>query len=94
MVMRLVTRLGDRLQSFFLGDVLGDHLAHFFEMIAARIEQSEARQGSRDEMIVQRLIAAQGFERQLAFAEGEEERMPLGVPAIADRQDPLGDRAG
>ena len=45
-IMRLVTRLGDRLQSFFLGDVLGDHFAHFFEMIAARVEQSEARQGS------------------------------------------------
>src|SRR5205814_5364414 len=52
----------------------------------------EARQCPRHEMVMQRLIAAQGLQRQLALAESKEKRMPLGVPALADWEYPLGDR--
>ena len=61
-------------------------------MIAARIEHSEAGQCPRHEMVVKRLIAAERFQRQFAFAKGEEERMPFGMPALANCQDPIGDR--
>src|SRR5438067_10761517 len=64
MVMRLVTRLRDRLQPFLFGDVLGDHLAHVFKMVAPRIEHPEARQRPRHEMVMQCLIAAQRSQRQ------------------------------
>src|SRR5258708_3886099 len=90
--MRLVTRLRDRLQSFLFRDVLGNHLAHILEMIAARIEHPEARQRPRDEMVMQCLIAAQRPQRQFPFAKGEKKRMLLRVPALADCQYPIGDR--
>src|SRR3974377_1381206 len=90
--MRLVTRLRDRLESLLLGDVLGDPLAHLFVMIAARIEHPEARQRSRDEMVVQCLVAARRPKRQFPFAKSKKERMPLGVPTLADCRYAIGDR--
>src|SRR5690242_9579817 len=90
--MRLVTRLRDRLQPFLFGDVLGDHLAHVFKMIAARIQHPEARQRPRYEMVMQCLIAAQRSQRQFPFAEGEKERMPLRMPELANCHYPIGDR--
>src|SRR5271156_869711 len=91
--MGFVAWLRDRLQPFLFGDVLGDHLAHVFEMIAARIEHPEARQRPRHEMVMQCLITAQRPQRQFPFAKGEKERMPLRMPALADCQDSIGDRS-
>ena len=40
-IVRLVSRPGDRLQPLFLGDVLGDRLAHVLELEHAGIEHAE-----------------------------------------------------
>ena len=57
-IVRLVPLLRDRLEPLFLGEILRHHLSDVLEFIGTGIEQPEARQGVRHEMVVQRLIAA------------------------------------
>ena len=44
-------------------------------------------------MVVQRLVAPEGLECKLALAEGAEERMALGMPAVANLKDLIGYRS-
>ena len=84
----------DRFQTFLLGEVLHEHLADILVREIPRQEDPEARERALHELIVQRQVDPEHAEGQRAFRERAEERMVLGVPALADRADVVDDARG
>src|SRR5262249_8136690 len=84
--MGLVSELRDSLEPFFLGEILGHHLAHVLKVVEAGVKQAKTSYCVTDEVVMQPLIAPESLECQLALSEGAEKRMALSVPAIANRE--------
>ena len=87
--MRLVAFLGDREQTFLLGQVLDHRLPHVRR--AAVDHEAEAGHRLVHELLVLRHVDAERLERQRAVEHRREERVLLGMPLLADGDDLFGD---
>ena len=88
MVVRLVARLRNGHQPFLLGHVLRDHPPDVRR--SAPVEKAEGRHDIVHEFQMLGHVDAERAQRQRTVEHGLKERVLLGVPTLADGDDPVG----